>query len=247
MSESYRGHFTGANAGAAYDQDQYRPGSFWDVVWALEQPLLDRIVTDQRRRTPRIEYLDFACGTGRVLAHVEGGVYTATGIDVSAAMLARAATRVKRARLVQADLTAPGAPLEGRYDLITAFRFVLNAEPELRVGALAALAARLRDRESRLVVNTHGNPCSYKGVVVPIRRALRAQGFEEKLLSAGELERLLAGVGLEVVERHGMGVLPSPLWRRASRLAVLVEGRLTRVPLLWHLGVNQVLVCRRKS
>jgi len=247
MIESYRRHFTHADAGTAYDLEQYRPGSFWDVVWALEQPVLDRVVADQRLRTPRIEYLDFACGTGRVLAHVEDGVDAATGVDVSAAMLARAATRVNRARLLQTDLTAPDAPLEGRYDLITAFRFVLNAEPQLRAAALAALAARLRDGESRLVVNTHGNPCSYKGIVVPIRRALHARGGEENLLGVGKLERLLAGAGLEVVERQGMGVLPSPLWRRTPRLAVAVERWFTRTPLLWRLGVNQVLVCRRRG
>ena len=247
MNESYRHHFTDAQAGAAYDADQYRPGSFWDVVWALERRMLDRVVNDQRHRTRRIEYLDFACGTGRVLAYVEGSVDTATGVDIAAPMIERAAARVKRARLVKADLTKPGAPLDGNYDLITAFRFLLNAEPQLRVEALAALTARLRDAESRLVLNTHGNPYSYKGVVVPIRHALRLRGGDENLLGVGELERLLFGSGLEVVERYGMGVFPSPLWRRTPRLAVAVEGWLARVPLFSRLGVNQVLVCRRRG
>ena len=247
MTGSYRRHFSHEDAGTAYDAGQYRHGSFWDVVWALERPVLDRLVADQRKRTPLIEYLDFACGTGRVLSYLEDRVDDATGVDVSGAMLERAATRVKRARLVQVDLAAPGAPLEGRYDLITAFRFVLNAEPRLQREALAALAGRLRDAASRLVLNTHGNPWSYKGIVVPVRRALRLRGKDENLLGVGTLGRLLAELDLEVVERHGMGIFPSPLWRRTPRLAVRVEGLLMRAPLLWRLGVNQVLICRRKT
>ena len=244
MTASYRGLFGDRDAARFYDEDQYRPGSFWDALWSIERDLIDRIVEDQRRRTGRIEYLDFACGTGRVLSYVEPRVDAATGIDVSPAMLERARARVASARLIQRDITVPGAALEGPYDLVTAFRFVLNAEPELREAGVRSLARCLRDERSRLVINTHGNPYSYKGLVVPIRRWLGRRGGEENLMPAGELADLLRAAGLEVVERHGMGLVPAPIWRGRAGLAVRTERLLAGIPLLSRLGVNQVLVCR---
>ncbi len=244
MTDSYRHHFAADASGTAYDDGQYRPGSFWDVVWTLERPLLESVVREQRARSGKVAYLDFACGTGRVLSFLEPLVDEATGIDVSTSMLARAAGRVKQARLVQADVTRPDAPVEGCYDLITAFRFLLNAEPQLRRDGLRALVARLRDGSSRLVLNTHGSPRSYKGLVVPARRLFGLRGGEENLLAVGEVERLLAEAGLTPVARFGMAVLPSPLWRFFPGAAVPVERLLMRAPGLWRLGVNQLLVCK---
>lgn len=245
---SYREHFAPAGAGTSYDEDQYRVGSFWDLLWALEREVLDRVVEEQRRRSKTVAYLDFACGTGRVISYLEDRCDSARGIDVSAEMLQRARGRVRRAELVQADITRADGPIEGKYDLITAFRFVLNAEPELRRAGLRALAARLRDDRSRLVLNTHGNPLSYKGLIVPLRKALAKRGGDENLLSVRELTRILAEVGLEPVARVGMGILPSPITRRIPRdLALAAERGLRSVPFLEPLGVNQVLVCRRKA
>ena len=244
MTGSYRQHFAADASGAAYDDGQYRPGSFWDVVWTLERPLLEAIVREQRARSGKVAYLDFACGTGRVLSFLEPLVDEATGIDVSASMLARAAGRVKKARLIEADVTGPGAAVEGRYDLVTAFRFLLNAEPQLRRDGLRALAARLRDGSSRLVLNTHGNPRSYKGLVVPARRLLGRRGGDENLLAVAEVELLLSEAGLTPVARYGMAVLPSPLWRVLPAAAAPVERLLMRAPGLWRLGVNQLLVCK---
>jgi SAM-dependent methyltransferase len=244
MSDSYRQHFAEDGSGAAYDAGQYRPGSFWDVVWTLERPLLERIVREQRQRTAHIAYLDFACGTGRVVSFVEGLVDDATGIDISPVMLERAATRVRAARLLRADVTQPGMEVEGKYDLVTAFRFVLNAEPSLRRSGVRALAGRLRDGKSRLVLNTHGNPVSYKGLVVPVRRVFDARGAKENLLSVRALEPVLLEAGLEITQRFGMAVVPSPVWRILPRAAIPFERVMMRVPGVWRLGVNQILVCR---
>lgn len=245
---SYREHFAAPGAAQAYEDGQYRPGSFWDLVWTLEKRVLDRVCVEQRARSGTLAYLDFACGTGRVLAHLEDRCDRARGIDVSPEMLERARARVRKAELVCVDVTREGAPLEDVYDLVTAFRFLLNAEPALRAAALRALARRLRDGRSRLVLNTHGNPLSYKGLVVPARRLLGARGADERLLSVREVVALLDAAGLEVETRHGMGLLPAPLGSRLPRgLALGIEGALARAPGLGALGVDQVLVCRLKG
>ena len=245
---TYRDHFTVTGSGGAYDEGQYGAGSFWECVWTLEKTVLDHIAAEQRARSGTLAYLDFACGTGRVLAHLEGRCDTARGIDVSGEMLSRARKRVRLAELVCADVTASGGSVEGHYDLITAFRFVLNAEPALREAGLRALALRLKDGRSRLVVNTHGNPVSYKGIVVPFRRALHLRGADENLLSAAALARSLDEAGLEPESQFGMGVLPAPVLSRLPRnVALGLERTFSRIWGLRGLGVNQILVCRRKG
>lgn len=249
MSGSYREHFTAQGAASAYDEGQYAPGSYWDLVWELERPILDGVVADLRAGGRTVSYLDFACGSGRILSYLEGRCEEATGIDVSEEMLARARTRVKKARLVQRDITAEGAEIEGRYDLITAFRFLLNAEPDLRRAGLHALGRRLRDADSRLVVSAHGNPMSYKAIALPYRRvrSLLTGRPGENLLSSSESRRLLAEAGLDVVAVHGMGLLPGRLWRSLPRrVGVTIEAALMRAPFLPRLGVNQVFVCRAR-
>lgn len=248
MQKGFGTSFQEDTSGEAYDQVQYAAGSYWDVVWQLEKGVLDSVVGKLRQSKSRIHYLDFACGTGRLLSHLEGSCDESVGIDVSAAMLAQARNRVKRARLMCRDLTDAGEPIEGRYDLITAFRFLLNADPLLREKALHALTRRLRDGDSRLVLNCHGSLPSYKVLLAPWR-ALRSRVSgqdRENLLWTWEVRQLLASAGLEVVDTYGMGVLPGAVlqWIPADR-RIGVERALSAVKPLARLGVNQVYVCRR--
>ena len=68
--QDYRTTHVGPESWAKdYDAKLFAPGSFDAELWAHEQRLLDEIVMRHVRR--RDSYLDFACGTGRVLAHVE--------------------------------------------------------------------------------------------------------------------------------------------------------------------------------
>jgi SAM-dependent methyltransferase len=238
--------FQTTGSALAYERGQYAPGSYWDVVWQIEKSLLHEVVDRLRTRKAFIEHLDFACGTGRVLAEMEPRCDLSVGIDVSAEMLEVARTRVVRARILRTDITAPGALVEGRYDLVTAFRFLLNAPPDLRVRGLEALARRLRDPDSILVVNLHGNLRSYKALLAPFRWA-RSRVFghpAENLLRPGQVASLLRAAGLEILDTRGMGILPGTIVDRIpDRYRVSVERQLAR----WFgpAGVNQVFVCRR--
>jgi SAM-dependent methyltransferase len=74
------------------------------MVWRLEQQALDRILRDHLG-SAEISQLDFACGTGRLLGHFKGRVSSATGVDVSAAMMEVARAAAPEAELLEADLT----------------------------------------------------------------------------------------------------------------------------------------------
>jgi SAM-dependent methyltransferase len=237
--------FQSDGAGTTYDACQYAPGSYWDIIWQLEKSMLTAEVDSVRARIPRIRHLDFACGTGRVLVALERLCDDSVGIDVSEEMLAVARRRVSSARLLCRDITAPGSDVEDTYEFITAFRFLLNASPVLRIRGLRALAARLSGPESVLIVNVHGSLRSYKALLAPFR-SLKARftGIRtERLLTPGSVRSLIEQAGLEVVHVHGMGILPGALLDRLPvRYRVGMELSLAR----WvgWLGVNQLFVCR---
>jgi predicted TPR repeat methyltransferase len=224
-----------------YDAKLFSPGSFNAVMWEREQQLLDQIV--QQHTSRRESYLDFACGTGRVLAHVERHFQRSVGLDISDTMLAVAKQRVRAATLVQADATRDPAVLGGlRFDFITAFRFFLNAQPSLRDEAMAFLASALKDEQSRLLFNVHGNRYSTRALVAAKARFTREQFAS---MSIRESIDLAARHELEIVEWHGIGsydkallrMMPLSAWRWAEREA----------PLPKRFAVYLYFVCRRRS
>lgn len=239
--QDYRTTHVGPESWAKdYDAKLFAPGSFDAEIWAREQRLLDDIV---ERHVPRRDsYLDFACGTGRVLAHVEPKFRAATGLDISETMLAVARGRVRSAELVAGDATRNTDVLAGRkFDFITAFRFFLNAQPSLRDDAMAFLASALEDGDSRLLFNVHGNRYSTR---LLLAAKARITGEQFSSMSLAECFELAERHGLEVVEWHGIGsydksllrVLPRPVWRWAERHA----------PLPKRFAVYLYFVCRRR-
>ena len=242
MMDDYRVSHMGLTSWARdYDAKLFAPGSFDAAIWEQEQQLLARIV--QTHVTRREHYLDFACGTGRLLGHLEQHFDHAIGLDISDTMLAVARERVVRAKVVQGDATRNPAVLSGqRFDFITAFRFFLNAQPSLREDAMAFLASSLKDEHSRLFFNVHGNRYSTRMLLAAKAKITREQFAS---MSVRESMELTARHGLEVVEWYGIGsydktlfrVMPTRVWRCAERLV--------RVPK--RFAVYLYFVCRPAS
>ena len=240
--EDYRTSHVGAQSWAQdYDAKLFAPGSFDAAIWERERLLLDRIV--QQHVPRRGSYLDFACGTGRVLSYVEPHFREAVGLDISDTMLAIARERVSGATLVQADATRnPAALQHRRFDFVTAFRFFLNAQPSLREAAMAFLASTLRDRSSRLLFNVHGNRYSTRALLAAKAMITREQFAS---MSVRESVELAARHGLEVVEWYGIGsydksllrLMPMRAWRWAEAVA----------PLPKRCSVYLYFLCRRMA
>lgn len=220
---SYSGSFQSEEAARTYETLVYAEDSYDSFIWSLQRPRLlavARALRDRLGRPP--SHLDFACGTGRVLAAVEEISERSTGLDVSREMLAVARQRCPRAELVVGDLRENPCLVAPRFDLITAFRFFLNAEPALRGEVMVALGARLRDDDSRLIFNIHGNRWSLRHLGI-LRRRLRGERHSEMALR--EVRALVEGAGLDIESWTGFGVLPrsaygwvlAPLARRWDR------------------------------
>lgn len=228
--------------GELYD-DLYRPGTGLAFYWThFERPYLEAQFARLAAAHPGGRYLDFACGTGRILDLGARAFADATGIDVSGPMLAEARAKVPTAAIVQADVLDQPVDV-GRFDVITLFRFILRAG-ELREGVLAWLRTVIAD-DGTLIVNNHRNALSHRGVTYRIQTTLSPNGFEEELLTDREVEQILGRAGFEIVERFGFGGFPS--WRNRLLLdpkrLLALETRWTRSPLA-RFTKNRIYVCR---
>jgi predicted TPR repeat methyltransferase len=241
-TSSYIHSHTAPGKGIAYDHS-YRENHFQRYLWAREQRILDSILATYFPGTP-VDLLDFACGTGRIVSVLEHRVRSATGVDVSEAMLEVARKKLKRTKLHNGNLLQDRLFPDRQFNLITAFRFFVNAESELRVSALRALEPLLAPG-GFLVFNNHQN------LDAPYLRLARAyarwRGFAPcNTLCLAQCRALLAGVGLEIVRLYPAGMLhlpknrlPHGLYRAADRCADLFEA-------LAKYSESPVIVARRQ-
>lgn len=192
--------------------------------------------------SPGARHLDFACGTGRITATVAPMVGESVGVDISESMLAAARQKCPTARFVHADLTRDRVDI-GEFDIATSFRFLGNAEHELRRAALAAIRQRLRSG-GHLIVNSHRNPRSIAALLLSMRG--HDYGMD---LTYGKLTRLLREHDFRVVEVHPIGVwLVRARLRTASRLESPAAARYERLfshRLLAPIAPDCVVVARK--
>lgn len=243
---SYRDTFQREDVVSEYES-RFEAGTYGSVLSSIEYAFLDRIMAE----IPALHaaaYLDFACGSGRIISHVESHVGRSTGIDIAAPMLAVAREKVGRSTLICKDITSDDGAPEGSYDLITTFRFFLNAEPSLRLKVMRGLAARLKDEDSLLVFSVQGILDSHKifsWVGRRIRSMVTGKPIGMGILSTRGVYQLARDSGLEIVETYGYDVLSGKaryvmgLERLARAERKMAGGALAR-----HVGGHKIFVAR---
>lgn len=234
----YRLSHLGESKGQAYDAS-FATCPWRAHLWRQERRILNRII-GKHLTGRRIDHLDFACGTGRVLRHLSGQVASSTGIDVSESMLKVARARVSKAEIINGDITRRKYFGGKTFNLITAMRFFPNAQNQLRSSAIEAISRHLAP-DGLFVFNNHKNSSS------TLYKLGRAMGKRPRTMSFVEARRLVEGAGLTIVETRAMGVLP------ATDNHMLVPGPVHRFcdwlvgafGLSGVLGQNVVFVCRK--
>lgn len=230
---SYRESHLGAAKAQSYDEDIWDLRAAKGLDWLVEQRLLADILRADLTPGPR-SVADFACGTGRVLDFLGRYFPSPAGIDVSPDMLNLARARCPRARLILGDVTTTPGLAPGPFDLITAFRFFLNAEPSLRGQVLAWMRASLKPR-GLVVANFHLNPASLRGMYLRLRMDPAAR---PPMMPVEEGRRLFTAHGFTVRRVLGYSFLPyrrdgrkllGPAARRAAELSL--AGRKTLLPI----------------
>jgi len=249
MTIRYADRFQEPDAVADYEANEYGRESYATAIWQMQRPVLTQILKDFRReRSGPIRLLDFACGTGRVLASLEPLVDSAEGIDISENMVAAARRKGVQARLQVGDILANPELLGQDYDLISCFRFLLNVEPEIRLRILRRLRGVLRTPEGRLLINVHGNSQSLRHpAILWRRRHERAEQAGTMLneMSPGETKKLLCESGFQVVRQFGFGILPPTLYRTPLRKAALAVDCSLAGDHGWNdWSIDMLFVCR---
>jgi SAM-dependent methyltransferase len=225
--------------GRTYDA-HYRDMPHRRFLWEREKKVLESIVSDYFVGK-EISLLDFACGTGRISAFLESRVDAAVGLDVSWDMLKEALKKLKRTRLIQADIVS-GNVLEGQsFNLITAFRFFLNAEPELREAAMEALVPLLDD-DGWLVFNNHRNITSPM-----LKYKYRRSGAELNFMTLWEMHDLAERHGLEILRIYPVGFFPFFKNRVPKSVKHAIDGVASRLSFIRSWSENPVALCRHAS
>ena len=205
---SYRESHIGTQRGEKYDAKAAvrADALIWDT---FVKPWV-RTELERARDGGATAYLDFACGTGRLLKVGQAIFGKSTGIDVSEDMLAVARTRVPDATLLRVDVTQSPSSDIGYFDCVTLFRFILNAEPALRADALRWLSQHTR-HGAVLIVNNHCNAASYSGLLA--KAAFWLPKNARNTLSRRQVFQMLGEAGFSVVRCEGFRVLPSVFGR----------------------------------
>jgi ubiquinone/menaquinone biosynthesis C-methylase UbiE len=246
---NYSARFQAQSAVADYDAKEYAAGSYSSCIWEMQRPVLEKILADFRRTQIRpVRLLDFACGTGRVIASVESLVDTAEGIDISENMVAVARQKCRLAQLKVGNILSQPEILQKEYDVITSFRFLLNVEPELRGRVLKRLREVLRKPDGLLVVNVHGNSRSLRHPAILWRR------WRERTTNSGAMlnemspmgtKQLLRESGFQIVRQFGFGMLPPTLYRTSlNRVAAAMDKSFAGENYWSDYSIDMLFVCR---
>lgn len=238
-AESHKADWVPVN----YDEVIYDPAGYDMFAWALQKPCLTTIAEGIARKCGPLKYLDFACGTGRIIAAVERLAAESVGLDISLQMLDFARTKVSTSKLVCGDILSQPTIVDADYDFITAFRFFLNTEPDMREKVMRSLARRLAGPDSRLVFNIHGNGWSAEALKSLYQR-LRGWGAASTM-TYPQVRRLVEGAGLVIDTWYGFGLWPYRLYRTPfAPLLKRIDHWAARKPMLKWLSHDMLFVCR---
>ena len=226
--------------GVAYDS-HYETEPWRRFLWERERRVLDAFLREYCNGR-EIRLLDFACGTGRLTSFLEDRVFSAVGVDVSPAMLEVARNKLKRTEIIEANLIERDVLTGREFDLITAFRFFLNAEPGLRKMALAVLASHLAE-DGYLVINNHRNRSS--PLVLARLFYHRLAGGTCHFMSMAEMKRLVEGAGLIIERVYPVGVCSVPRLTLPDRWNHKLDDFVLRRRYLSFFSESPIVVCRR--
>ncbi len=244
--EDYRLSHAKQGYGEHYADSYQRP--YKALSFSVEKQILDAIAA----RLPggkASAYLDFASGTGRIIGHMSRYGKKCIGVDISEEMLAVARRDVPNAVFFSGDISSDSqlhAVIQGNgpFDLITSFRFFLNAQHELRVAILRALAPLLSS-DGTFIFNIHKNRSSIFWMYRWLRNEMGRRPSES--ISYGYMHRILRESGFEIKRVTGYMFLPYGLSLRMPAWWYRAELIFGRLPILRQLGHSMIYEIRLRG
>lgn len=248
----YRDSHTKKGKGKIY-HDSFNIYPFRKYSWEWEKLQLEVIL--KKKINSKCSILDFACGTGRVLEFLNTHTNNLTGLDLSDAMLEISKNNLPEVELIKADITRDNI-LKGKrkFDVITAFRFFLNAQNPLRIEVLNALHPLLED-DGILVFNNHGNTFNL-GVFLGrwfllknVFRKAENRIYNYHTLSEKKIKQILDETGYDITGTYHRGVLPVINEKTSFDITRLdhIENWFSSIKCMRLVARNVIYVCKKKQ
>ncbi len=234
MVESYRKNFLNERA-KIYENKEYGKDSYYSLMWDIEKLFLINFFKKHKINN----YLDFATGNGRVIEFAEKYVDESTGVDVSPDMLDIAEEKVKKSKLINQDITKK--ELKKKYDLITAFRFFLNAEENLRKEVLKEFK-KILEPKGYIIISNQGNTYSFRYFTYLICNNIFGKNLNQ--ISKKELENLFNKYGFKLINYRGVGFVPKVVYNVPflRKIFFKLDKILYKIKFLSNFSHNQILV-----
>jgi len=241
---TYRDSHKASDKGFVYDQ-HYDMVPWQVFCWSREQKVLSEILA-KYYESRDIHLLDFACGTGRITNFLETRVTTSTAVDVSSSMLDVARKKLSHTQILEGDITS-GPLLKGeKFNLITAFRFFLNAEPQLRLAVIKSLAELLSE-DGYLVFNNHRNVRSLWVKLLYMYNRIRHPEGMFNVMTLKQIRELTASAGLEIEAVYPVGFFHLPKIPVSQRLTGIIEDICCKFKYMAQFSESPIVVCKRSQ
>ncbi len=242
-NEDYRKEHIDYRKVANYEYKLYSQDTYDSYIWEMEKKILYNEIKQFNKKNS--VYLDFACGTGRIISFLERYFLKSIGVDISRNMLTLAKEKIEDSLLVECDISSKDVLGNMRFDLITAFRFFLNAQKDLRERIMLLLSEKLSE-DGLLIFNIHGNSMSYYFYPYLLSK-LKIKKESLKALSLFETRELLKKSKLKIVKIYGIGFLPSFLYKLINiKYLLIFEKKISKVNCLKFFARNLIFVCTKK-
>ncbi len=241
--KDYRNSHIQPGKGSFYELKSFAKNSANSSLWKSEREYMSSVV--EKFVVNKDKYLDFACGTGRIIADFADSFTEAEGVDISEQMLSVAKKKKIKAKLVQGDITANAGIIGDNFDLITTFRFFLKAQDTLRHQVMGILTEKLTPG-GIMVFNIHNSRPSFlylQNIIVNLFKAKKVPS-----MSRSEVALMVKRENLDIIETKAFGILPKAahIVLRA-KLWLWLDNMLYRIAFLRRFGSNVIYVCRRKN
>lgn len=230
----YRNSYQNEKNANKYDK-RYNKENIYTYIWEnFEKDILTSIL--KKNKGP---YLDFACGSGRVLRETQDLFPESYGLDISKEMLDLGRYKI-HSKLIQGDVTREYIKVP-KLEVITAFRFFLNAHNSLRHETMFHLSKYLQPG-GKIILNVHGNiPSIY---LLPVAwRKIKNQNIRS--LSKKKVAEFAASGNMKIVGHYGCGFFPIYLKKIIGRNAFNTLDKFLQKTPLHVFGMHRIYVCKK--
>jgi len=243
----YRKSHTKEGKGENYDKS-FDTSDYRQFVMRWEKSVLQKITSEIVERTEN--YLDFACGTGRITRLNEDNFTNSFGIDISGTMLQEAENKLKKTKLIHQDITKNNPFETNQMDYITSFRFFLNAEPRLRSDVLEQLF-KILNPKGYFVFNIHNNKTIFSqtiSILAILKKKLEGKYFiPQNSFSISDTRKLLKQHNFKIIKIYHNSVIPvkSENIKTSYSKYSKIERLFSNIELSKYFSKNVIYVCKK--